>query len=178
MKLLHWLDENLEKVVIVVVTSLMVIILAASVFSRYVVNISISWAEELSIFGMMWLCYFGVSYAAKLRRHIRISIIPDMLPPKPRKVIEICVNIVFILFMIFLIYGTIKMTVLSYETGQAAPASGWPRWIAIVSMPIAFALTCIRLAQDTVKMVGEYKIIAAGGTVEAGPSMIVLDEGE
>lgn len=175
MKLLHWLDENIEKAILVVISSLMVIVLTASVFSRYVINFSISYAEELAIFGLIWMTYFGVSYAAKLRRHIRITIVPDMLPPKGRKIVEMCVNVVFIVFMLFIVYGTWNMTMLSYDTNQVAPASGWPRWIALVSIPVASLLTCIRLVQDFKKLVNEYKIIAAGGTVDSGPSMINMD---
>lgn len=177
MKVLHWLNDNLEKAIIIAVTSLMLAMLAASVFSRYAINVSISWAEELSIFCMVWLTYFGSSYAAMQRRHIRITIFSDMFSQKNRKIIDICVNMVFILFLLLLIYGSFKMTMLALETNQRASASGFPRWIAIASLPGAFALTIFRLVQDTRKLAAEYKILASGGTLtESGPVVSIKME--
>lgn len=180
MKLLHWLDEHFERTILIIVTASMLSMLGAAVFSRYVINISISWAEELSIFGMVYLTYFGASYAAKYRRHIRISIFRDMCGQKNRCLIDMLCNAAFILFMALLAYGSWNMTVLAYETGQKASASGVPRFLAIGSLPVAFALTCIRLIVDTKKLWRDYTILKAGGTVEeTGPAVTIkLDGGE
>jgi TRAP-type C4-dicarboxylate transport system permease small subunit len=174
MKLLHWLDENIEKIFILFTTMVMLCLLATAVFSRYVMNMSITWAEEISLFGMVWLVYFGASYAAKYRRHIRITIIRDMLPIKTQKLLDIFLNIIFFVFMAFLLYGSINMTILAYETKQAAAASGFPRWIGIAALPVAFTLTCIRLVQDTKKLCQDYSILAAGGTIEEDAPVISI----
>lgn len=177
MKILKWLDENIERVILIVVTSAMILMLGAAIFSRYVINMSISWAEELSIFGMVYLTYFGASYAAKHRRHIRISIFLDMLSQKNKTLVNIILNIVFILFVLFLVYGTWNMTVLAYETGQKAAASGFPRYLAIGSLPVAFCLLIIRLIQDTRLLLADYRILRAGGTVEeSGPVVSIKME--
>jgi TRAP-type C4-dicarboxylate transport system permease small subunit len=163
MNALRWLDRNIEKIIIVAVTSLMIAMLTLQVVSRYAFNRSISWGEELSIFAMVWLAYFGASYAVRQRRHIRITILTDAISPKAKKMVEIACNFFFLAFDLFLVYGTWNMTVLSYQTNQVAAASGMPRWIAIAGMPLAFALLAVRLVQDTVELFREYKILASGG---------------
>ncbi|MDL2271852.1 TRAP transporter small permease [Desulfovibrio sp. OttesenSCG-928-I05] len=174
MKLLQWLDEHFERSILIFVTTAMLAMLGAAVFSRYVINMSISWAEELSIFGMVYMTYFGASYAAKYRRHIRISIFRDMCNQKNRCLIDILCNIAFIIFLLFLVYGSWKMTVLAYETGQKASASGFPRFLAIGSLPVAFTLTIVRLLVDTKKLWNDYTILRAGGTVEeTGPVVTI-----
>ncbi len=177
MKAIKWLDANLEKVVIVVITSLMIAMLTMQVVSRYMFNRSISWGEELSIFGMVWLAYFGASYAVRQRRHIRITILTDAISLKARKIVEIICNFFFLAFDLFLVYGTWNMTVLSYQTNQIAAASGMPRWIAIAGMPLAFALLAVRLVQDTLALFREYKIVASGGElVEQAPAISIQVE--
>ena len=177
MKLLQWLDEHIERAILIFITSLMLAMLGTAIFSRYVINISISWAEEVSIFGMVYMTYFGASYAAKYRRHIRISIFRDMCSQKTRCLIDILCNIAFAVFMLLLAYGSWRMTMLAYETGQKASASGIPRFLAIGSLPIAFMLTVIRLLVDTKKLWKDYMILRAGGTVEeSGPVVTIKME--
>lgn len=179
MKLLQWLDENFERTILTFVTAAMLAMLGAAVFSRYVINISISWAEEFSIFGMVYMTYFGTSYAAKYRRHIRISIFRDMCNQKNRCLIDIMCNIAFMVFLVFLVYGSWKMTVLAYETGQRASASGLPRFLAIGGLPVAFTLTIVRLAVDTKKLWKDYTILRSGGMVEElGPVVTIKMDAE
>lgn len=166
MKLLRWLNENIEKVVIVLVTAATLAILTIQIVSRYVFNASISWGEELAIFGVVWLAYFGASQAAMQRRHIRITAVTDLFSPKARKGFDIFTDLVFLIFIIFLVYGTYNMAAIAFETNQKAAASGMPRWIALAGLPLAFALTAVRLMQDLRKQFKEYRILASGGTLE------------
>jgi TRAP-type C4-dicarboxylate transport system permease small subunit len=175
MKLLHWIDEYAEQAIIILVTLSMLVMLSLQVITRYVINASISWTEELSIFGMVWLAYFGVSLAAKQRRHIRITIIADMFSPKNKKGIEIAANAIFIAFLAFLVYGTWNMTILALETKQVASASGFPRWIGLLGLPLALGLTIFRLARDSANLIREYRILAVGGTVAESAPVISLD---
>ena len=174
MPILTWLDNNLEKAVIFIVFVFMLGVLFAQVVARYVLNNAISWAEELCLFGLVYLTYFGASLAARHNRHIRITLLPDSLSPKNGRLVNIAVNVVFFAFLVFLIHGTINMTVLAFETNQTAPASGLPRWLVVLALPVAFCLTCIRLIQSTVRLSGEYKILAAGGTVHADAPILSI----
>lgn len=149
-----------EKTLVVCVTSVMAIALFLQVTSRYVFNFSITWAEEISLFGMIWLAYFGSAMAVTQRKHIRITLIPDMFSPKVQKTLDIINNFVFMAIMCLLIYGTYNMTVLAYETGQVAAATRLPRWIVICGLPVAFSFNLIRLIQDTHRCFGEYAALS------------------
>ena len=48
MKVVRFLDENLEKLICVVCLALMSILIVLQVFFRYVLNYSVSWCEELA----------------------------------------------------------------------------------------------------------------------------------
>lgn len=48
MKVLRFLDDNLEKMICTVTLALMSAIIVAQVFFRYVLNNSLSWSEELA----------------------------------------------------------------------------------------------------------------------------------
>ena len=154
---MHWLKENFESVLVSVLTAFMTIALFLQILSRYVFNFSITWTEELSIFGLMWITYFGAAIAVVQRRHIRITILSDLLPRRAKKILDIFCNIAFMVFISFLTTGIWKMTTLSYRTHQQAAASGLPKWIVIGGIVLAFVIIILRLVQDTVRHVHEYR---------------------
>jgi TRAP-type C4-dicarboxylate transport system permease small subunit len=155
--LIRWLNENVEKAICVALTLVMLIVLSLSVFSRYVLNISISWAEELSIFCLIWLTYFGSVLAVQKRRHLRVLVTEFFLSAKHQKTLDIVCNLIFFLFCIFLTLGSYDMTVLAYRTKQIGAATGLPRWIVIAGIPFALSLMAVRLLQDMKKQFKELK---------------------
>ena len=47
-KVIHWLDENLEECILILLLIGMTLIMGIQVFSRYVLGMSLSWSEELT----------------------------------------------------------------------------------------------------------------------------------
>ncbi|MBG0776393.1 MAG: TRAP transporter small permease [Desulfovibrionaceae bacterium] len=154
---MHWLKDNFENLLVSVLTAFMTIALFLQILSRYVFNFSITWTEELSIFGLMWITYFGAAIAVVQRRHIRITILSDFLPDKVRKILDIACNIAFMIFISFVTTGIWSMFKIAMRTHQQAAASGLPRWVPIIGIVFAFVLIVLRLIQDTVKHVREYR---------------------
>ncbi|WP_026368122.1 TRAP transporter small permease [Aminiphilus circumscriptus] len=161
---------NIEKIITILLTSAMTFVLFLQVFSRYVFNLSISWSEELSIFCLVWLTYFGAALAVKQRRHLRIEVFVSFLSPKKRKIIDILCNVVFFCFCLFLVYGTYNMTMLAKATGQTAAATGLKRWLVFAGLPVSFLLVAIRLLQDMARQFREYRLMDEFGVIpgEAG----------
>lgn len=166
MSILHWLDRNIEKVIIVAVTSAMVVVLLIQVFCRYVLNASISSAEEISIFGNVWLTYFGTSLAIVQRRHIRILVFSQWMSPVVNKIMDMVVNGIFFIFVLIVMYGTTKMAIIAFTTHQTAAASGIPIYIVIAGIPVAFVCCCLRLVQDTMRHYNDYRSLKSGGQIE------------
>lgn len=175
--MLRWLDLNFEKALIVVVTAMMVSVLLFQVFCRYILNASISWAEELSIFGMIWLTYFGTSLAITQRRHIRVMLFSQLLSNASNKIVDILSDVIFFIFIAIATYGTMKMVIFTYNTNQTAAASGIPTCIVIAGIPLAFILCCFRLIQDILRLYKDYRIIKSGGeVVEVESAINISDE--
>ena len=161
MKAITASSNTFERYIIIFVTTVMGCSLFLQVVSRYVFNFSITWAEEVSIFGMVWLAYFGSALAVTQRKHIRILLLPQMFSERVQKIVDIFSNIVFFVICVLLVYGTYNLTALAYDTGQVAAATRLPRWIIFAGMPIAFSLNAVRLVQDTMRCLKEYKQIVS-----------------
>ncbi len=156
-----FLSDKPERILGFCLTTVMFVSLLLQVISRYVFNMSLIWTEEVSLFAVVWLAYIGASMAVIRRRHLRIDLVVMHLSPSKRKIIDICCNLVFFAMVVFLTYGSFNMTALAKRTGQVAAATGWPRWIVIAGMPFAFGLMSLRLVQDTLKHIREYRELTA-----------------
>ena len=53
-KILHYLDEYLEEILMVIFLIAMTLIMGIQVFSRYVLGMSLSWSEEITRYLFIW----------------------------------------------------------------------------------------------------------------------------
>ena len=97
--------DQLEETFIAITLGLMTIITFANVIARYIFNANILWGLEVTVFLFAWLVLIGCSYGIKKTFHIGIDIIPNMMPPGPRKIMTLIASAACILFAILLLKG-------------------------------------------------------------------------
>src|SRR5262245_66681859 len=77
---------------VVVGTTALVLISAIipwAVFTRYVLNSAASWPEPLAILLTIVLTFIGAAAAYRLNLHMNISYFADKLPPLPRRLLHL-----------------------------------------------------------------------------------------
>ncbi len=157
MKIIRWLDENIEQYFIVVLTAIMTVLLFLQVLFRFVLNLPLAWVEEISLYAMVWLCYFGSSLAIKKREHLKMEIITNFLNLKAKKVFDMISLLLFFLFATFVLYHVTLLTMDILNRGQVTAVLEIPKWIPYAGVPVAFFLMIIRMIQDFVKTIQELK---------------------
>ncbi|MDR2179225.1 MAG: TRAP transporter small permease [Synergistaceae bacterium] len=169
MSVLKWLDKNLEKVIVAAATTVLLSASFLGVVTRYGFNMSLTWTEEVSLFALIWLAYFGAAISVTRRRHLRIELLPMLLLGKRgQKIVNILVNVVFFGFALFIVKGTLDMTLLAYRTNQVFAATGIRRWTSVAAVPCAFLVLALRVFQDTLRQFAEYKAMDKTGEPSAG----------
>lgn len=113
----------MEKIVewaIALMLGVMVVNIAVAVFSRYVLNHSFPWAEELGRYLMIWIGYLGASLAMKSDEHIGLTAIVSALPAKLRKWVVIASRIIVEVFLIVILVNSFKhLDTLSIQRSSA-----------------------------------------------------------
>lgn len=102
-KTLHWLDENLEEFLLVVMLAAMTLIMGFQVFSRYALGQSLSWSEEITRYIFIWSGFLSVSYCSKKCLSIKIEQFVAAFPRRGRalfKVVNHTFELIFFLYMI------------------------------------------------------------------------------
>jgi TRAP-type C4-dicarboxylate transport system permease small subunit len=92
--------------VVAYLTLQMALVVLLGVFTRYVLNDSLAWIEELARFSMIWLSWVGGGLALRRGAHIAVEFLTDALPPQARSVVVFLGRIgVFVFLGICLWYG-------------------------------------------------------------------------
>ncbi|KAA9019522.1 TRAP transporter small permease [Niallia endozanthoxylica] len=155
MKVIRWLDENIEKVILVFFSIIMVAVIFLQVVMRQFGG-SLSWSEELARYCFIWMIYIGISLGVKEQKHVRIDAILFLLKEKGKMILLFIANLFFMAFAIFVIIYGYEVAHQLLQFGQKSPANQIPMGFIYMATPVGMGLTLIRLIQNQVKLVQSF----------------------
>lgn len=102
-KWIHNVDDFIASIALVGVISITIV----NVIFRYIFNMPILWAEEVSLALYVWLVFVGASSTMKRQGHIGIDYFVGKLPERIKKVTKILRSAVlyFVFFYVFIYLG-------------------------------------------------------------------------
>ncbi|MGY4688624.1 TRAP transporter small permease [Salibacterium sp. K-3] len=153
MRVVRWLDEHFEEVLLVAFSAVMVVVIAMQVFMRYVIGDSLSWSEELARFCFIWVVYIGISYGVKKQRHIKVDAMLVFFKQKGKIVMNMIANLLFLVFALIIVYYGQDIALRIWELGQQSPALHVPMGVVYLATPVGMGLTAFRLLQQLFRQV-------------------------
>lgn len=142
----------------VILMAILTVVLGLQVFMRYAMHASLSWSEELARYTFVWLVFIGISYGARMMRHIKIDAGLLCFPKILRPYVVILGEVLSLIFSFFVIYLGWGMVETQLMIGQLSPAMRIPMWAVYSAPMVGFSLTAIRLVQSIayhIKHIGE-----------------------
>jgi TRAP-type C4-dicarboxylate transport system permease small subunit len=139
-----------EEILLVTLISITVVLLFAQVVTRYLLNSSLSWTEELSRYMFIWESWLGISIGAKHAKHIKITILSDRLKGLFRPIL-LTVADLFTLFVLGALvqYGFV-LTQKIMDMSTTSAVLHIPMWLVYASLPAGCALMVFRIVTDIV----------------------------
>jgi len=119
------------------ITSIIVIM---NVFTRYFLNFTYSWTEEVAVGAFVWTIFLGFANAYKTKNIIGVEILVKLLPAKGRVVLEFFTSLIVILLSGGMFYLSYIYVANSTKITVALEVS---YYYIQVSIPIAFGLITI-----------------------------------
>lgn len=158
MKFLKLIDKHIEEWLLVITYTAMLLIATAQIFFRYVINISISWSQDLLTYMLIWSVFVGISLAIRERKHIKVELAFIILPEKFQFHLKVLSNLIFMAFCsIFSYYSLIKIYKLMFINPQISESTGLSMWMIQIAVPFGFILSIYRLIFDTMLLFKERK---------------------
>lgn len=151
MKVIRFLDDNLEKMLCTITLALMSAIIVLQVFFRYVLNNSLSWSEELARYLFIWTIYIGISYGVKMDKHVAVDAVYTYMPKGVKKYYAMVAYALFMIFALLVVYYGVTVVGMQITSGQVSPAMGLPMQYVYVAPVVGMVLTIIRLVQKIIE---------------------------
>nr|WP_217357286.1 TRAP transporter small permease [Ruegeria atlantica] len=151
---------NAEKVLANALLAAIVLLIFGNVFMRYILNASLSWGEELTLWLFVWFVWLGVSYAFHTGDHVRITVLRDVLRERARLYADVVIALLVLGFLVVLTIECIKLIRQPFVASQTSVVLGLPIPILYASAPIGAGLSAIRVTQHlirTLRLIAETK---------------------
>ncbi|MEW6640309.1 MAG: TRAP transporter small permease [Pseudomonadota bacterium] len=113
----------------------------------YLINIHISWAQELCIYMFIWMAKFGAAYGVRTGIHVGVDVLVKRLNDQWRKGVVTFGLLGGALFTA--IVGTMggKFVIELMSTDQVSPDLELPSWLVYACIPLGSYLMCFRFLQ-------------------------------
>lgn len=138
-----FLDKILGIFLVFLMTT-MVFAVTWQVFSRYALQSSSSFTEEVARYLLIWIGLLGAAFISGQRQHLSIDVLGPKLQENNRIKLRIGINILIIGFSFFvMIIGGSNLVYVNYLLGQTSAALNIPLGTVYLALPISGVLVII-----------------------------------
>ena len=143
------IDRTIELIVAAIFAG-MVMIGSWQVFSRFVLNSTPSWSEEIQIFGHIWLVFLAIPIAYRRGAHITVEAIRNYLARWMNKALDLINELLWVGFAVATAYYSYRVSLVtgnSVSPGLEIPMS-YPYYGMILGSMYLLFVVVRRLAGE------------------------------
>ncbi|MBW2605916.1 MAG: TRAP transporter small permease subunit [Deltaproteobacteria bacterium] len=147
-KILHWIDEHIENVLIFPMYFVMMAIMAIGVVQRFVFKTAFHWAVYVCIALFVWFTWLGCSWNVKERAHLRLSAFRNKMPRNVQFGLLMLDYTLWIAFGIIAAYCSVLQILRLQDVGALIYGTETiPQWLVPLCIPVSFSVLFIRVIQ-------------------------------
>ena len=146
--ILKQIDQNLERWLLLVFYSMIVMTISTEVVRRFVLSYSSIWGEQIARYAFIYLVWIGVSAAVRDRAHIRIDVLMQFLSARGKALIYLLGDFVMLAVALLALYFSFETLMISIKFGSVTHGLRIDQAWFLAAVPFGFTLTCFRLIQS------------------------------
>ena len=128
----------------------MTLTVALQVICRYVLGAALTWSEEFSRYGLVWITFLGGSIAAKRGAHMGVEALVNALSAKMRKIVQL---LTLLAITGFLFVATVKGIELAlFNMNQHSPAMGVPMGAVYLAIPTGCLIMLVHASEELIAL--------------------------
>lgn len=146
---LRWIDENLEKWIILAAYMTMGGIIFVEVIRRFLFSLQAPWSTSVPIYLFLWVTWLGCAYNVKIRTHLSFDELRLRMPYNAQFVCLILDAVCWIVFSLIVVYFTIdQVEVVKMNFAIVQGTDDIMQWWFYVITPVAWALIIYRSLEN------------------------------
>ncbi|MFW2567320.1 TRAP transporter small permease [Aliarcobacter butzleri] len=123
-----------------------------NVVLRYIFDMSLPWAGELTNYLFIWAALFGAAYGFKQGAHISITLLIEKCSPAIMKGFLIFASLLSIAYLLLISYFGYELVLFLMDFGEINVDLQVPMWIPQLVIPIAFLLAAYRVFEKLIEL--------------------------
>jgi len=135
--------ENLEKWLLVILLGSLATFAFLQIVLRNFFSTGLVWGDDLLRHGVLWISILGASRATLEKKHIRIDLLPRIMPSRISFISDFMCCFISFLVCVVLFWASWNFVQGERLTGDIAFAS-IPYWYLELIFPIGFAIMALR----------------------------------
>lgn len=146
-----------EKLLAILLTSVIFISLAAGVIFRYIFKNPLIWSDELAIFCLVWITFIGGSMGLKEKASPSITMLLDAVPPTIQKGLRVLSNVILLGFVGYVLYLAYYWISAPNIMVQVSPTLNLQKFYFYLSIPVSFTFMVIHVFNSIIEIFQEDK---------------------
>lgn len=118
-------------------------------FTRYVLNNSYAWTEEIAANGLVVVVFLGSVMCVRMMRHIQVDIIFRFLPTRASRILNVIVDLIVIVFFAYMCW--VLWRYVGIVGRERMVTINLPRGFVFYAVLAAFVLMLARALQNFIR---------------------------
>lgn len=124
--------------------SVIFVVICATVFTRYVLNLVPSWSEEVPRYMLVWITYLGAALCVRYQEHISLDIFFKLLPARAQRYGQVVLNLmVGVVGAIMVVYGVGLVRQFGDDLMESIPVTNFWLYLAMPTSGLLIILYVI-----------------------------------
>ncbi|MFW5640461.1 MAG: TRAP transporter small permease [Thermodesulfobacteriota bacterium] len=129
----------------------MVVIIAAQVWFRFMMNDPLAWSEEAGRYLFVWISFVGAAAGVRYQVHLGIDLPPLLLSEKACRVVVVLVNLVIQVFLVVIAYWGIRILgIIKFQVSPSMQISMLYPYLAVPVGSILMLINSLRITVATI----------------------------
>lgn len=142
---LRWFSCHLEETFAAILLGVMVCIAFVNVLTRFGLEYSLAFTEELTVYLFVWMTLLGTSLAFREKSHMVVTAVYGMLPPRFKKAAYLLATAWCVAFFAVLGYWGAVEVADEMLVKMRTESMHLPMWYFTISIPIASCFIVVRI---------------------------------
>lgn len=114
--------------------AVMSVLVLLQVVLRYVFAAPLVWAEEASVFLMIWVTFIGSGVALRRGAHVSMTVVAERVPPALARAVLVASNLAVVAFLVVVAWQGFRLA--AFVVDQPSPAMRVPMIWPYLAIPL------------------------------------------
>jgi TRAP-type C4-dicarboxylate transport system permease small subunit len=145
---------KVENALLIILLGAITLIMTAQVVMRFVFQSPLTWSQELTLFLLIYLCYFSADVVYYRDEHISVDYFVELMPSKLRKAVFVFVNLLMCFSLLYILPYTVKI-IRSQADHVIAGVVPISKSYWVLPLAICFALMVLKCIEKVIACLKE-----------------------